>query len=285
MRYRIKDYTVEVAGNDLILTIPVPSGIDISASAETVQKLIKEAIRLVVDETAGIVLCSSMQKDKYYSHAEQMPSAQNTRLIFTIPPDKTVATTDQFTIEMDWGDEPSELSGGGNINITPYITMDGSYVVFNYFTPKQMAEVYIWLEGGKLWFELTKDEEGQYSLTTKCDIQELDGMFIVGGEEFIVNTIVDSFIVDLKGYKVSEVRIEGIDADLLNADFTWRLAETRKAIGEVSEFFGLPAALPETYEFMTPEEVCAELEEIMTSMDLDLTPEKAAEITSNTLNN
>ncbi len=110
MRYRIKDYTVEVAGNNLILTIPVSSGIDISASAETVQKLIKEAIRLVVDETAGIVLCSSMQKDKYYSHAEPMPSTQNTRLIFAIPSGKTIAITDQFTIEMDWGDKPSETA-------------------------------------------------------------------------------------------------------------------------------------------------------------------------------
>lgn len=223
-------------------------------------------------------------------------------------------------------------SGGGNINITPYITMDGSYVVFNYFTPKQMAEVYILLEGGNLWFELTKDEEGQYSLTTKCDIQELDGMFIVGGEEFIVNTIVDSFIVDLKEHKVSEVRIEGIDADLLDADFTWKLAEIGNKLDNIKlpeidttelakqgdnpnatltaiyklligsnepsqdipegvaerlalilEFFGMKPI--ESYEFMTPEEVCAELEEIMTSMDLDLTPEKAKEITQQTLNN
>lgn len=173
--------------------------------------------------------------------------------------------------------------GGGNINITPYITMDGSYVVFNYFTPKQMAEVYMWLDGGNLHFELTKDEEGQYSLHTKCDIQELDGMFIVGGEEFIVNTIVDSFIVDLKGHKVSEVRIEGIDADLLNADFTWKLAETRKAIGEINEFFGLPSALPDGYEFMTAEEVCSTLEDIMTSMDLSLTPQQAQAITQQTL--
>lgn len=166
---------------------------------------------------------------------------------------------------------------------TPYITEDGSYVVFNYFTPKQMAEVYIWLEGGNLHFELTKDEEGQYSLNTKCDIQELDGMFIVGGEEFIVNTIVDSFIVDLKGHKVSEVRIEGIDADLLNADLTWKLAEIGSGIGEINEFFGLPSALPEGYEFMTAEEVCSTLEDIMTSMDLSLTPEQAQAITQQTL--
>lgn len=166
---------------------------------------------------------------------------------------------------------------------TPYITMDGGNVVFNYFTPKQMAEVYIWLEGGNLWFELTKDEEGQYSLTTKCDIQELDGMFIVGGEEFIVNTIIDSITIDLKGHKVSEVRIEGIDADLLDADFTWRLAEIGNGIGNIAQFFGLPDALPEGYEFMTPEEVCSTLEDIMTSMDLSLTPEQAQAITQQTL--
>lgn len=116
-------------------------------------------------------------------------------------------------------------SGGGSINITPYITMDGSSVVFNYFTPKQMAEVYVWLEGGLMNFEIGTDEEGQYSLLTKSDIQELDGMFVMGGEEHDLDTIIDTIPVDLKGHKVSEVRIEGIDADLLNADFTWKLAE------------------------------------------------------------
>jgi hypothetical protein len=51
----------------------------------------------------------------------------------------------------------------------------------------------------------------------------------------------------------------------------------------ILEFFGMKPI--EAYEFMTAEEVCAELEEIMTSMDLDLTPEKAKEITQQTLNN
>lgn len=49
----------------------------------------------------------------------------------------------------------------------------------------------------------------------------------------------------------------------------------------ILEFFGIKPI--EAYEFMTAEEVCAELEEIMTSMDLDLTPEKAKEITQQTL--
>lgn len=51
----------------------------------------------------------------------------------------------------------------------------------------------------------------------------------------------------------------------------------------ILEFFGIKPI--ETYEFMTPEEVCSELEEIMTTMDINLTPEKAKEITQQTLNN
>lgn len=50
----------------------------------------------------------------------------------------------------------------------------------------------------------------------------------------------------------------------------------------ILEFFGMKPI--ESYEFMTAEEVCSTLEEIMTTMDLDLTPEKAKEITNNTLN-
>lgn len=116
---------------------------------------------------------------------------------------------------------------------TPYITMDGSSMFFNYFTPKQMEEVYMWLEDGLLNFEIRTDEEGQYSLLTKSDIQELDGMFVIGGEEHDLDTIIDTIPVDLKGYKVSEVRIEGIDADLLDADFTWRLAEIEHKVDNI----------------------------------------------------
>ena len=51
----------------------------------------------------------------------------------------------------------------------------------------------------------------------------------------------------------------------------------------ILEFFGMKPI--ESYEFMTPEEVCSTIEEIMTTMDLDLTPEKAKEITNNILTN
>lgn len=195
----------------------------------------------------------------------------------------TILTTRRFALWWRLAREWFESKFSNIKTSTPYITMDGGGVVFNYFTQKQMAEVYILLEGGLLNFEIRTDEEGQYSLLTKSDIQELDGMFVMGGEEHDLDTIVDTIPVYLKERKVNEVRIEGINADLLNADFTWKLADTRKAIGEVNEFFGLPAALPDGYEFMTPEEVCSTLEDIMTSMDLALTPQQAQAITQQTL--
>lgn len=57
---------------------------------------------------------------------------------------------------------------------------------------------------------------------------------------------------------------------------------TELASKDLERFFGVTPI--EGYEFMTPEEVCSELEEIMTSMDINLTQEMAATITNNTLN-
>lgn len=51
----------------------------------------------------------------------------------------------------------------------------------------------------------------------------------------------------------------------------------------ILEFFGIKPI--QAYEFMTAEEVCSTLEEIMTTMDINLTPEKSKEITQQTLNN
>ena len=51
----------------------------------------------------------------------------------------------------------------------------------------------------------------------------------------------------------------------------------------ILEFFGMKPI--EAYEFMTAEEVCSELEDIMTSMDIALTQQQAQEITNNTLTN
>ena len=57
---------------------------------------------------------------------------------------------------------------------------------------------------------------------------------------------------------------------------------TNIASKDLERFFGVTPI--EGYEFMTAEEVCSTLEEIITTMDISLTLEQAKEITNNTLN-
>ena len=75
--------------------------------------------------------------------------------------------------------------------------------------------------------------------------------------------------VEEVGNKIDNIKLPEIDT-------------TNIASKDLERFFGVKPI--EGYEFMTAEEVCSELEEIMTSMDLELTQEMAATITNNTLN-
>lgn len=103
MRYRVKDYSIEVSGNLVYVQITIPAGVTPTQGATT--KPLREAIRLIVDETAGIVFCSSMQK----ANIKAVGPGEADRewyIAFQIPSGKTVTATDQFTIEVDWGDEP-----------------------------------------------------------------------------------------------------------------------------------------------------------------------------------
>ena len=75
--------------------------------------------------------------------------------------------------------------------------------------------------------------------------------------------------VEEVGSKIDNIKLPEIDT-------------TNIASKDLERFFGVKPI--EGYEFMTAEEVCSTLEEIMTIMDLGLTPEQAKEITNNTLN-
>lgn len=70
-----------------------------------------------------------------------------------------------------------------------------------------------------------------------------------------------------------------VDNDEPSQDIPEGVAE-RLAL--ILEFFGIKPI--QAYEFMAAEEVCSTLEEIMTTMDIDLTQEQVKEITNNTLN-
>ena len=113
MRYRVKDYTVQPVAGGVWLYFTAPQGVQLSSDPDNeIEPFIQQAIRLVIDESAGIVFCSSMQKQSYLERAKCTPATHQIRLQFAVPEGKTVSSTSAFTIEMDWGDEPTGLSGG-----------------------------------------------------------------------------------------------------------------------------------------------------------------------------
>lgn len=110
MRYRVKDYTVQPIAGGVWLYFTAPQGVELSSDPDNeIEPFIQEAIRLVIDESEGIVLCSSMQKRVYLERAKCTPATREIRLQFAIPEGKTVSSVSVFTIEMDWGESPEDM--------------------------------------------------------------------------------------------------------------------------------------------------------------------------------
>lgn len=120
MRYRVTDYRIIAIGPQVVvrlLTIPndvVLEKIEGSneLTTESARRVV-EAIRLIVDETIGEVFCSSMQKSKVVKvhgsvYYQGITSACD--IEFAAPEGKTANSSDQFTIEMDWGEEVAKES-------------------------------------------------------------------------------------------------------------------------------------------------------------------------------
>lgn len=140
MRYRIKEYGVSINSSTLGITIKnVPQ--DVYDAITTTGggtgnvtlaslRFIEESIRLITDETrAGYIVCSTGQKGVLSSAVKIVASNVNNWITLNFSKSDliTVANgdvkdlaaidamsiTDMFTIEMDFGEAPSELVGGG----------------------------------------------------------------------------------------------------------------------------------------------------------------------------
>lgn len=113
MRYRAKSYTIKyIAGN--IFAIHIPS-IPVTLPSDTTEatSVVREAIRLVIDETAKVVYCSSMQKNRLHQVSFKVPGYVLS-LLFVAPEGKLSGITNhEFTVEFDFGEIPlvkSDLS-------------------------------------------------------------------------------------------------------------------------------------------------------------------------------
>ena len=109
MRYRVKDYSIHaIAGTTFAVQIPtVP--VTLPEDATAAEAVVRQAIRLVVDETAKVVYCSSMQKDSRLSHIAFGITGGGVGLVFIGVEGKISGIeSHEFTIEFDWGDTPYE---------------------------------------------------------------------------------------------------------------------------------------------------------------------------------
>ena len=109
MRYRVNNYGLNVnnVNHRLMIYFDAPEGYIDEDSGKTLAEQMKEAVRLVVDETAKIVFTSSMQKDKILTiDTTTGQTGFGYRMIFDIPTGKTVTVNDLFTLEFDFGDAP-----------------------------------------------------------------------------------------------------------------------------------------------------------------------------------
>ena len=126
MRYRVDEYRIWAYNDTVIVAIKnLPSDITLekqSGSDELTTasaRNVTEAMRPVIDETAGEVFCSSMQKSKVkkcYGSGTYQSYSYAFYIEFDIPPGKTIDDPGQCSIEMDWGEAPSDLAKEATLN-------------------------------------------------------------------------------------------------------------------------------------------------------------------------
>ena len=129
---------------------------------------------------------------------------------------------------------PIISGGGGKSQLTPTAEVVGSNVKFHYVTLDQMTKMHIASNAGAIGFTLTKGEYNFELRFSSDSPQEIAGNLIYDDSIDIVDDVFATIIVPLEGYAVDSVYLDGVDANLLEADINWRLADIQKRIGEAN---------------------------------------------------
>ena len=162
MRYRIKDDYVDkgseymqitfFAPADFVDSLVLASGSSYELSSASTAAVI-EAIRLIANETrGGYVICSTGQKGvvtKAWKNVEQENDLRIqisiAALIAAADGDAddlaaidAMSITDMYTIEMDFGEAPSDMAGGGG-ELEP--ATDAEYAAFKTHMQTEIANI------------------------------------------------------------------------------------------------------------------------------------------------
>lgn len=127
MRYRVNAYGVYPFDDTHIgIQINVPITLITESGSNELDDIskrkVEEALRLIVDESAKEVFCSSMQKARIYN-IYGANYGWDCMIVFEKPSGKTINTTDHFTIEFDWGEAPSDNAKEATIGTSPDATV------------------------------------------------------------------------------------------------------------------------------------------------------------------
>lgn len=125
--------------------------------------------------------------------------------------------------------------GGGGIKLTPTVEVNGDQLIFHYVTLLQMTMMHISTAAGMIGFELTEDEDDFQLRYSQDSPSPLSGEIVYEDSIAIKDYVFGSIFVALNGNIATFVTIDGVDANLLEADINWRLADTRKAIGDLND--------------------------------------------------
>lgn len=116
--------------------------------------------------------------------------------------------------------------------LTPIAKIDGNNLIFHYVTLAQMEKMHVDVAGtaaGTIGFVLTKGEENFELRFSDDSPQDFAGNLVVDDSIDIVDYIFELLIVEIiDGYDVQWVRIDGVEANLLEADINWRLADLQQ---------------------------------------------------------
>lgn len=128
---------------------------------------------------------------------------------------------------------PQKPCSGGGASFMPSVEVDGSSLVFNLFTIKQMEGVRILTNKGDISFRLSYSDGDVMLSITSSSPQEVAGQFILETSESSVNDVIDNISVYLGTLIAQEVHIGGVEADLLSVDVTWRLADIQARLNSI----------------------------------------------------
>lgn len=123
--------------------------------------------------------------------------------------------------------------GGGGVKLIPTVEVSGDNLIFHFVTLQQMTMMHVSVSGGSIGFELIEDEEDFQLRYSQDSPSPLVGEIVYEDSIAIKDYVFGSILVAMNGNIATYVIIDGVDANLLEADINWRLADIQQKAADL----------------------------------------------------